>query len=258
VRFLAALIVVVFVGLVSPAWAAIERDGDLIVRFDAGLKPAALPRESPAPVAVRVAGDIGSVSGDTSRIPQLRQLSVAINSGGQLNDRGLPVCRRRQIRSASEELARRVCGDAIIGGGQVLVQVRIPTQPPFMVRARLLVFNGPRSKGDKLIFAQIYARKPPGTLILPFEVTQQSGTYGVVLTTTLPPRARRWAYLTRFGITLFRTYRVEDHLESFISAACSAPVGFTETLFPFARAIYAFDDGRRLTLSQTGRCKVAD
>ena len=52
------------------------------------------------------------------------------------------------------------------------MQVHIPSQPPFTVKAKLLAFNGPRKNGHKLILAQAYARKPPGAFILTFRRQQ--------------------------------------------------------------------------------------
>lgn len=255
----AAAILALAGGLAAAAssWAASALDGDLLATFSGGISPAALPRDEPAPVTVRVAGNVRSASGHASRLPQLRRIRVAINRQGRLFDRGLPVCRARQIQPATPRNARRACGDAIIGDGHVTVQVRIPGQAPFKVRAAVLVFNGPRRDGHKLILAQAYARNPPGSFVLTFRLTRKAGTYGTVLSTTLPRATRRWAYLTHFDLRLRRIYRHRGERRSYASAACSAPAGFSSAVYPFARATYRFADGRRLTISESGVCRVA-
>lgn len=237
--------------------AASNRDGDLLTTFEGGISPAKLPRDRLAPVAVRVAGDVRSASGATDRIPQLRRIQVAINRQGRLFDRGLPVCRARQIQPARERSARRICRGAIVGDGSVEVQVRIPGQLPFQVNAKLLAFNGPRRGGEKLILAQAYADDPPGAFILTFRVKRRRGTFGTVLTTTLPRATREWAYLTHFDLRLHRTYRWRGQRRSYVSAACAAPAGFSTAVFPFARATYSFDSGQRLTVAQSDVCRVA-
>jgi len=240
-----------------PVWAATNGEGDLVVSFDGGISPAKLPRKQLAPVAVRVGGDVRSASGAAEQLPQLRRITVAINRQGRLFDRGLPVCRARQIQPAREKNARRICRGALVGDGHVRVQVRIPGQPPFTVRAKLLAFNGPRRGGRKLILAQAYAKDPPGAFILTFTVRRRKGTFGTVLTTTLPKQTRKWAYLTHFDLRLRRVYGYRGKRRSYISASCAAPAGFESAVYPFARATYRFADGQRLTLSESGVCRVA-
>jgi hypothetical protein len=239
------------------ALAVKNGEGDLVVSFDGGIRPTDLPRKTPVPVAVRVGGDIESASGDTDHLPQLQVIEVAINRQGRLFDLGLPVCSVRAIQPATEANARRSCGDAIVGSGHVIVQARIPAQRPFLVRARVLAFNGPRRNGHKAIFVQAYARTPPGAFVLTFRVSRRKGVYGTVLTTTLSRGARNWAYLTHFDLTLRRIFDYHGRRRSFVSAACAAPRGFDSVLFPFAKATYRFDTGQELTLSETARCRVA-
>jgi hypothetical protein len=244
-------------GLTAGAASAVSNgEGDLILTFEGGIRPRTLPRQTPAPVAVSVSGSVRSASGDPGRVPQLKRIEVAINRQGRLDDRGLPVCRARQIRKAKEAKARRACGDALVGRGRVTVLVRLENQPPSLVQARLLAFNGPRRDGHKLILAQAYSRKPPASFIFNFGVTRREGTFGTVLSTTVPPSVREWAYLTQFEMTLGRRYFYGGRRHSFISAACAAPAGFDSALFPFAVAEYTLSDGRRFELSQSDRCRV--
>jgi hypothetical protein len=257
-RRLLGSVALAFLCLCVPARAVSNGDGDLIVSFRGGIEPKRLPREEPAPVAVRVEGNVKSASGNVDQLPQLRRIVVAINREGVLDDRGLPICRASRIQPASERAARHICGSALIGSGQVTVQVRIPSQGNFFVHASLLAFNGPRRNGHKLILAQAYARKPPGSFILVFRVSRGTGTYGTVLSTTLPAAAQKWAYLTHFDMTLHRTFTAGGERHSYVSAACGAPAGLNKVLFPFARATYSFDSGQKLTMSESGTCRVAE
>jgi hypothetical protein len=239
-----------------PARAELSQEGDLVVSFEGGLRPTVLPRHNLVPVAVRVGGDVKSASGQETKLPQLRTITVAINRQGHLFDRGLPTCKVKTIQPATEAAARALCGGALVGSGHVTVEALLPTQAPFTVGAKLLVFNGPRRGGHKLILAQAYARKPPGAFILTFRVTRRSGLFGTVLSTTLPRSARRWAYLTHFDMTLRRTYAYRGVRRSYVSAACQAPAGFPVATFPFARATYGFADGRSLNIAVARSCTV--
>ena len=239
-----------------PANAELTQDGDLVTSFNGSLEPTALPRTTTAPVAVRVAGDVRSASGNVDSLPQLRTIKVAINHQGRLFDRGLPICEVARIQPATEPAARRICRGAIVGSGHVTVRAHIPSQLPFTVKAKLLAFNGPRRNGHKLILAQAYARKPPGAFVLPFVVKRGKGVFGTTMTTTLPKSAQAWAYLTHFDMTLRRIYEYGGKQRSYVSAACSAPAGFRSAFFPFARATYGFADGEAATTSVSGRCTV--
>jgi hypothetical protein len=253
IAFVAALL------LAAASASAVVRIKDgVIAKFDGGIHPSSLPRDTLAPVSVHVGGGIRSAVGDATQLPQLSRISVAINKQGQLFDRGLPVCRVNQIQPATAPAARRICGDALVGLGSVAVQVRIPSQIPFVIGAKLLAFNGPRRDGKKVIFAQAYARDPPGAFILTFQIKDGEGVRPTVLSTTLPPQTRSWAYLTHFELTLHRSYEYQGERRSYISAACSAPDGFDSAPFIFARVTYGFSGGSHLSLAQSGRCRVAE
>jgi hypothetical protein len=240
----------------APAQAELSQQGNLVVAFEGAMTPKVLPRTDPAPVAVRVAGDIRDADQQDARLPQLRKISVAINSAGRLDDKGLPTCKVTSIQPATEHEAHQVCGDAIVGSGHVTVQARIPTQEPFSVAARLLAFNGPTKHGKKVILAQVYSKTPPGAFVLTFKVRRRGGIFGTVMSTTLPRSAQGWAYLTHFDMTLKRNYRYGGRSHSFISAACGAPAGFPGAVFPFAKATYGFDNGQRLTTTVVRSCRV--
>lgn len=239
----------------SGAGAEIFQEGNLRASFDGAISPKSLPRSHAAPVGVRVAGKVRSLGG--ARLPQLRTIRVAINEAGRLYDRGLPICRVARIQPATERVARQICGEAIVGDGKVALLVRLSGQRDFLVRGKLLAFNGPRRGKKKLILAQIYSHNPPGSFILTFTVTRRAGVYGTVISTQLPAYARSWAYLTHFEMALRRTYRHAGRQRTYISAACAAPAGFRRIVFPFAKASYGFADGRVLSTSITRICSVA-
>lgn len=237
------------------AQAELTQKGDLITSFQGGLAPKRLPRTTPAPVSVRVAGAIKTTHG--LRLPQLRTITVAINRAGRLDDRGLPTCRIASIQPATEAVAKKRCANSIVGSGHVTLVVRLPSQGDYISRNNLLAFNGPRVHGEKLILAQIYSKNPPGAIILTFTVKKHKGVYGNVIETTLPKYAEGWAYLTQFEMTLGRTWTSHGKEHSYVSASCAAPAGFTKALFPFAKASYAFGSGEVLTTKIVRSCQVA-
>ncbi len=247
--------IVIALCLAIPAQAEISQQGSLITTFESDLMPKKLPRRTPAPVAVRVAGDFKTAEG--AQLPQLRTISVAINRAGLLYDKGLPTCRLATIEPATEEAAQRLCGQAIVGSGHVTVGVHLENQAVFEVEAKLLAFNGPREHGHKLILAQVYAKAPPGAFVLSFRLKRGPGLFGTVMSTQLPPSARGWAYLSHFDMTLDRRYRYRGKARSYVSAACSAPAGFPGAVFPLAKAKYGFANGQTLKTTVVRSCRVS-
>lgn len=231
------------------------QDGNLVVSFDGGISPHALPRSEPAPVTVTVDTTISTTDG-ADPPPQLRKITIGVNREGQIFDRGLPTCRVRRIQPTTIRAAKRICGGAIVGTGHVGVRVHLPNQPPFTFTGPMLVFHAERSGGKRRLLAQVYGVKPPSAFVLTFKVLEQKGTFGNLIRTNLPKPARKWAYVTHFDMKLRRTYVYKGKRRSFISAACPAADGFPGTLYPFARGKFGFADGRTVSETLVRDCKV--
>ncbi len=245
---------VAFAAAASLAHAELTARGDLFVRFNGGIAPNALPRNVRAPIEVRIAGTIRTLSGE--RPPSVRRISVAINRGGRLDARGLPVCERTEIEPSSSREALERCGPALVGSGSYLGDVAFPEQSSFRSRGRILAFNA-RVGGQRAIFAHVYGAAPvPITRIIVFRIRERSGTFGTTLSGTLPPSLIRWGYLKRIVLNLHRNFTYRGERRSYLSAACAAPAGFPGAVFPFARASMAFADGRVLSSILNRSCRV--
>jgi hypothetical protein len=233
----------------------LAKSGDVVVSFDGGISPRALPRSGVAPVAVGVESAFRSFAG-ADPPPQLRRISIAINRRGRLFNRGLPTCRVRRIQPATIGAARRICGGAIVGQGRVGVRVNLAGQKPFDFSGRLLAFNAKPGKGGRRILAQVYGIRPPSAFVLTFRIQRRPGTFGTVIETVLPHSARGWAYVTRFEMTLRRTYVWGGKRRSYLSAGCPAPPGFPGAIYPFARAEFDFAGGQRVVSELNRSCSV--
>lgn len=250
---LAAAVALIFL-LAPSARAELVERGDLFVTFTGGLEPAALPRDSLAPIGVSVSGTVKTLSGE--RPPALRRIVIELNRGGVLNARGLPRCRREQIEAASSSGALSQCRDALVGSGVYLANTAFPEQGAFPSGGRILAFNAV-TDGHPAILAHIYGEKPvPITRIVTFDIHRRGGTYGTVLSGNLPVSVNRYGYVKRISLSLFRRYRYRGEWRSYLSAACPAPSGFAGAVFAFARASMGFADGRTLSSTLTRSCRV--
>lgn len=252
---LPALALLVVVALAGVARAEVEQQGDVIVSFDGGITPKALPRTELAPVAVAIDSSFKSAEG-LDPPPQLQTISIAINRAGKIFDRGLPTCRVRKIQPTTIRAARRICGGAIVGNGHVQVRIHLTNQPPFTFTGPLLVFHAKRSGGHRRLLAQVYGRKPPSAFVLNFKILEKQGEFGTVIKTTLPKPARKWAYVTHFDMKLRRTYTYKGQRHSYVNAACEAPEGFPGAVFNFARSNFGFAGGNHVTTTLIRDCKV--
>ena len=132
--------------VLGPGLAQGERvqRGNLIVSLDGGLSPLKLPRDRAAPVAVRLEG--GLRTADRSLLPRVTKIELGLPSRAIVSSRGLPICPQRLLRNAKPPEARAACGAALVGHGVLEAQVSVPNQNPFLLRARMLAFNGLNSE----------------------------------------------------------------------------------------------------------------
>lgn len=250
-----SLALLLVLGVAGGAQGEMAQEGNVIVSFDGGISPQTLPRTEAAPVTVKIDSSFRSVDGSDPP-PQLREIAIAINRGGKLFDRGLPTCEVSSIQPTTIQAARRICGGAIIGSGQVEVRIHLTNQAPFTFTGPLLAFNAKPAGGERRILAQVYGVKPPSAFVLTFKILKRKGQFGTLIRTTLPKAAQKWAYVTGFEMKLRRVYTYEGKRHSYVSASCAAPKGFPGAVYPFARASFGFAGGNNVDATLIRDCKV--
>lgn len=224
------------------------------VSVEGSIKPSKLPRTGTAPVAVSFGGHIAA--SDPAGPPQLEKIAVAINRHGHLDTRGLPRCRTGRIDPSTTREALAVCRSSLIGEGHFSANVRLPEQSPFPSEGKILSFNA-RLRGHPAVLAHIYGTRPvPTSIVLPFLIRGTRGTYGTLLTASLPRVTGDWGYVTGLEMTLRRTFTYRGKTHSYMSAGCPAPAGFRQAIFPLARASFSFEGGLTLTSTLTRNCRV--
>jgi hypothetical protein len=240
----------------SAGFARGERtqSGDLIVSLNGGISPLELPRDRPAPVAVRLEGEISTADG--SPLPRVARVELELAGHGLLYTHGLAVCPRARLRNASDGQALRRCGPALVGSGSLEAAVFVPNQEPFTIHARLLAFNGRAQGGRTAIWVHAFASDPPVSLVLPFVVRPRRGTFRTALVATLPQAVGYLPHLARFRLTLSRHFFDRGERRSYISASCPVPKPFTAGFLSFARATYGFADERRLSIESVRSCRA--
>jgi hypothetical protein len=240
----------------ASASAELTQRGNLFVRFDGGISPRTLPRHDLAPISVRVEGTIRVPRGGYPRA--LRKIEVAVNRAGKLNAVGLPRCRRARLEGATPSEALAACGTALVGSGGVVGRASLADdQARTELRAEVLLFNSV-DDGRPTVLAHAYQAQPvPISRVFAFRIRRPAkGTFGTVLTGDLPESLNRNGYLKSIFLNLERRYRFRGKERSYLSAACSAPAGFSVATFPFGRASMTFEDGRTLSSTLVRSCRV--
>jgi hypothetical protein len=241
--------------LATLADAEVTQRNHLRVVMQGELAPVALPRAGAAPVAVSLGGELSTTDG--SDLPRLRTLRIEINKGGRLETKGLPECPLDQIAVATSDRALAACRKAQVGGGTFHANIVLRGQEPYPTTGKLLLFNG-RSAGRSVLFGHIYASRPFATsFVITFKIAERGGgTFGTVLSASLPEALGNWGYVTGIQMKLSRNYRYRGARHSYLSASCPAPKGFGAVSFPLIKASFVFDGGRKLESTLNRRCRA--
>ena len=251
---LAALLIALGAAIAA---ATVIQTGNLRVTVLAQVEPPKLPRKTPAPIAVFIAGHIGTADGAVP--PQLQTMTVKVNRHGLLQSKGLPVCELPQIQPGSTERALDNCSDALVGSGRFWASVVFPDQRPYPTRGRLLVFNGRVGK-KPVLFAHIFTTQPfASSFVVTFGLKHiHEGPYGTELSASLPQALGNWGFVDRIKLTLRRKYRYLGKELSYFNAACPAPPGAQTASFPLATANFSFAGGEQISATVNKACRVKE
>lgn len=247
------LVAILAVGWVTSSKAERVIVDGLDVTFNADFAPHELPRLRPAPVAIKVQGSISTTDG--SHPPPLRWLEVKLNRNGRLFTKGLPVCTAPILQSTGTETALARCRPALVGHGSFRAEVKLGQ--PIPATGKILAFNSRRA-GKKALLLHLFAGAPVRfTLVVPLTIGNlQEGEFGTVLRARIPRLGGDLGSVTEIDLTIERRYDFGGKRRSYVSAACSAPEGFTEVPFVFAKGIFRFEGHRQVKMPLERVCKV--
>lgn len=219
------------------------------------IAPVKLPRTELAPVGVQLGAKIKSTNGEQP--PRLSKIILEINKHGEIESKGLATCSLGKLRNSSAARAKKVCGDAEVGHGNVTSRVALPGQEPFSSNGPLLAFNG-HYKGKPAIFAHVTSK---GTLSITYVIIFivkkiHSHEYGTALVANVPAIASGSGYISAFDLSLKRRYHVHGQRRSYVSASCHLPNEVPIGSFNMARSTYIFEDGSKATSAQNKTCRA--
>jgi hypothetical protein len=237
------------------AWAAVEKQGNVLVHFEAGFSPRALPRQTPAPIEVTIKGAVSTTDG--SHPPPLKVLEIQLNRNGRLYTKGLPACSPSLLQSTSTREAKTRCGGALVGHGSFTADIALSGTKPVGASGEILAFNGRRGDKPALLLHFFGGAPVRFTLVVPLRIANRAaGEFGTVLQTRIPKLANGSGSITQIDLSLGRRWSFAGKRRSYLSAACPAPAEFTEVPFAFARARFRFEGHPEIRSELLKTCRV--
>lgn len=214
----------------------VVRVGNLFLRDNGGISPSKLPRHKQAPISANLNARIGTVDG--SHPPAIESVIADFDKSIQVNAKGLPVCKEGQLTARSTAAAKKACPDAIVGSGEGEVEVAFPEQKPFAAKGPIVLFNGGVHGGTTLLFIHTYVAVPaPTAVIATVKITHiHRGHYGLHTVSRIPAIAGGAGSVTKFKLTINRTFSYKGKKESYLTASCPTGLYYTEGKVQFSDA----------------------
>lgn len=189
--------------LIASGWASAEKpvksvQGNVETEFNGGFAPKTLSKTKPTPISFDISGAIRTLNGEHP--PALREFLLEGDKHVTLSVKGIPIC--KPIQSVDSKHARAACGPALVGSGQIKVEIKFPEQEPITTTSELLVFNGGRQGGVTTLFIHAYVTVPtPAEIVITVKIKKiHHGRYGLQSIATVPKIAGGSGSVTYFSL----------------------------------------------------------
>jgi hypothetical protein len=198
------------------------RAGNLILTFNGGVTPKALPKKEYAPITLNVSGTIAEADG--SHPPALTEVVVDTDKNGTIDVQGVPVCKQGQLEAQTTDEAEKVCGPAILGTGTTDVELLFAEQKPVMLHSKLLALNGGTKGGVTTIYIHAFLTSPvTAAVVTTVKISKEhKGPYGIHSIATIPKIAGYAGSVRAFNLTFKKklfAYKGKKH--GYLLARCA-------------------------------------
>jgi hypothetical protein len=178
--------------------------------------------------------------------------TLDFDRNARLYTKGLATCDSARLQSQSTEVAKRVCGPAIIGSGKAIALLQVG-EDVYNVEQTVTAFNGVPKGGKPSVILHTYGTTPIQTtlvLVGPVSNYNKEG-FGPRLDLDIPLIAGGQGALKEFQVTINKKWRFKGVQRSFISAKCPKSKQLK------ARGKFTYRDGESLTAVSKQSCKQA-
>lgn len=229
-----AAVVAAMAVMVGSASGITVKSGNIEVEFDGGFSPKALAKKGPGtPITLTLEGKLKTTDG--SHISAAKTISLDFDKAGAIDAKGLPTCTTGKLESTITSQAKKVCGDALVGTGQVTADIAFPEQPPFGASGPLLIFNGPPKGGSPSLILHVYAKVPAATtFVVPVSIKKTGGKYGTNAFIKVPTITSGSGSVTGFKAKISKKFSVKGEKQSLLVANCPTGSLFVQGEIAFA------------------------
>jgi hypothetical protein len=216
----------------------------------AALSPRRLPRGRQAPAALRLG--FSSTAQNPPGVPQLSAISFELSRSLSLHAAGIPSCPIKALYGTAA-VAQRACAGAIVGRGTVDSEVPLEGEEVAVEGAMTAFYD--LNEGQPHILGQVTTNGPLHLVyVLPFQIERERGGYGTRLAIFAMKLVHgriirgRYSYrfpygygrISRFELSLRRSFAFAGRRRSFVTASCPAPSGEPGTDFPLVRTTLTY------------------
>ncbi len=244
---LAALAVLALAAIATAEKPVTVKAGNLVMSFNGGVTPKALPKDKMVPITLNVSGKIGTA--DNTHPPAIKEVVIDTDKNGTIDVRGVPTCKSGQLEAQTSAGAEKQCKPAILGTGTTDVEVLFPEQPPIPIKSKLIAFNGGTSGGTTTLYIHAFLTSPiTSAIVTTVKISKEkNGPYGTKSIASVPKIANGSGSVTAFSLTFPKklfAYKGKKH--GYLLAKC-ANGSFK------AQAEAVFADGTKLGPAQIVR-----
>lgn len=208
------------------AWATVARGHTPVkiplpisLHLETRFAPKAVPTTERAPIALHFWGEISDPENTHPR--PLRELALEFDRSIAIDVKGLPTCLLRR-RSHDSEQIRRICKDAIVGEGEVVVEYAYPENAWIDAHSDLIIFNGGHRNGETTLYAHSFITIPtPKATVMPLKIHKvHNGRYGSKGVLEIPELGDGYGSLISFDFGLNRKFRRHGESVGVVSLRC--------------------------------------
>jgi hypothetical protein len=218
--FNVSLVLAFAVAAVASAKWDVFQAGNVILKFDGGTLPDALPRHGLAPIGTFAKIQIATTDG--SHPPAFRGGSFEVDRSVAIDAKGLPVCKASQLEARGSKAARKVCGKSIVGTGQGTAEIAFPEQAPIPVTSPLTFFNGGVKGATTTLFVHAFITVPaPAAIVTTVKFTKiHKGRYGLGVVADIPVIAGGSGSVLAAHFTVKRLFTYKGEKRSYLMGGC--------------------------------------
>jgi hypothetical protein len=219
---LCAVAALLLAGVAAAERPITVKAGNLVLSFNGGVKPKALPRHVRVPITLNVSGRIADADG--SHPPPLDEVVVDTDKNGTIDARGVPTCSQGKLEARTTTEAERVCKRSIVGSGTTDVEVLFPESRPVQLHSKLLAFNGGAAGGTTTIYIHAYLSTPvTAALVTTVKIKEEhKGRYGVRSVASVPKIAGYAGSVRAFSLTFKKKlFAYKGRRHGYLLARCA-------------------------------------